>query len=89
MRHEKEELLKEELRILAILTRDRLHITQSAMAHRLSMSESSYSDIETGRTMCGTLTVILLLGMQEDPKKFLQDVKLKFIQRYEKEMQPV
>ena len=87
MRHEKEELLKEELRLLAIHTRERLHLTQSVMAKSLSMSESSYSDIETGRTMCGSLTTILLLAMQEDPSDFLRVVKLKFLQQYEKAMQ--
>ncbi len=89
MRHEKEGLLKEELRILAIRTRDRLQITQGEMAKRLEMSESSYSDIETGRTMCGTLTAILLLDIQEDPNAFLIEMNAKFSKQYEKEMQHV
>ena len=89
MRHEKEELLKEELRILAIRTRDRLHLTQNEMGKKLEMSESSYSDIETGKTMCGTLTAILLLNMQDDPRAFFSHLEIKFAKQYEKEMQPV
>ena len=42
-------ILGEELRILAIKTRDRLNLTQREMGERLQMSESSYSDIETGK----------------------------------------
>ena len=87
MRHEKEEILKEELRVLAIVTRDRLHLKQREMAKSLEMSESSYSDIETGRTMCGTLTAVLLLAMQEEPSAFLAHVSVRFEQKYEKEMQ--
>ena len=87
MRHEKEEILKEELRVLAIVTRDRLHLKQREMAKSLEMSESSYSDIETGRTMCGTLTAVLLLAMQKEPSVFLAHVSARFEQKYEKEMQ--
>ena len=87
MRHQLEEILKEELRKLAITTRDELKLTQREMAERLEMSESSYSDIETGRTMCGTLTTVLLLDMQDEPKDFLYDVRMKFERQYEKEMQ--
>lgn len=86
MRHEKEKLLKEELRILAITTRDRLGLTQKEMGRRLAMSESCYSDIETGRAMCSTLTAVILLDMQDDPKRFLFSVEAKFKEQYEKEM---
>ncbi len=67
MRHQLETIVGEELRILAIKTRARLCFTQREMGERLQMSESSYSDIETGKSKCGTLTAVLLLGMQEDP----------------------
>ena len=89
MRHEKETLLKEELRVLAIITRDRLGLTQKEMGRRLAMSESCYSDIETGRTMCSTLTAVLLLEMQEDPRDFLVAVHVKFDMQYDKAMQTV
>lgn len=87
MRNEMEGLLKDELRLLAIRTRDRLHLTQREMANKLVMSESSYSDIETGVSMCGTLTTVLLLSEQEDPDAYLQSLQLKFKQLYEEEMQ--
>ena len=83
MRIEKEMLLKDQLRLLAIRTRDRLDLTQREMAERLEMSESSYSDIETGVYMCGTLTAMLLLLMQEDPRTFLQALDEAFAKQYE------
>lgn len=86
MRNEKEKVLKEELRSLAIRTRDRLKITQREMSEKLEMSESSYSDIETGESMCGTLTTVLLLGMQSDPKDFIRSAGTKLRGFYEKEM---
>lgn len=89
MRVEKETLLKQELRFLAIETRNRLNLTQREMAALLEMSETSYSDIETGVYKCGTLTTVLLLMEQEDPTVFLLELKEKFIELYNKEMQPV
>lgn len=89
MRYEMNKILGEELRFLAIETRDRLNLTQKEMGKRLQMSESSYSDIETGRTACSALTETLLLNMQDDPRVFLQKVALAFEMWYEKEMQPV
>lgn len=89
MRNELEKILGEELRFLAIKTRNRLHLTQKEMGKRLHMSESSYSDIETGRFMCSTLTAFLLLDMQDDPEAFIDRVIERFTKWYEKEMQPV
>ena len=66
-----------------------MHLTQNEMGKKLEMSESSYSDIETGKTMCGTLTAILLLNMQDDPRTFFSHLKIEFAKQYEKEMQPV
>ena len=89
MRPEFEKILGEELRYLAIRTRERLGITQREMGIRLQMSESSYSDIETGRTSCGALTEAILLSMQDDPKEFLDHVTARFARYYEEEMQLV
>ena len=41
----------------------------------LVMNESSYSKIETGKTMCGTLTAIILVSRQEHPDLYLQDLR--------------
>ena len=89
MRHELERILGESLRYLSIETRERLHLTQKEMGERLHMSESSYSDIETGNSYCCALTEALLLSMQDDPNEFLYTVKKKFAEWYEREMQTV
>lgn len=87
MRGEMEEILKEELRVLALKTRDRMQLTQNRMSELLAMSETSYSDIETGTYMCGTLTTVLLLMAQENPEIFLEELSGKFQELYEKELQ--
>ena len=89
MRRELEAILGGELRFLAIETRERLSLTQREMGQLLEMSESSYSDIETGRSKCGALTSILILDMQDDPSKFLRNVKRKFAEWYETEIKTV
>ena len=83
------QILGEELRFLAIKTRDRLNLTQKEMSEILHMSESSYSDIETGKSNCGTLTTVLLLSIQEDPTHFLNAVNEEFQKWYDGEMMPV
>ena len=80
-----EAFLKDELRVLAIKTRDRLQLTQKEMAYKFEMSESSYSDIETGVFMCGTLTTMLLLSEQDDPKSVLDEFKVKLEEHVNKE----
>lgn len=87
LREEMEIILKHELRILAIKTRDRLNLTQSRMAERYVMSENSYSSLETGEYMCGTLTTVLLLQEQENPAKFLLELRIKFDKFKEGELQ--
>lgn len=86
MRRELEAILGEELRFLAIKTREEMDLTQREMGERLQMSESSYSDIETGKTKCGMLTSVLLLDMQDDPKVFLRNVETKISDKYETEI---
>ena len=89
MRQEMEALLKEELRVLAIRTRDRLGYKQKRMAEALVMSDSSYSDIETGEYMCGTLTAVLLLIAQPDPNRYLRNLERKLQELYDQVEQPV
>lgn len=79
MRQQFEKILGEEIRYLAIETRDCLGITQRKMGKLLQMGESSYSDLETGETVCASaLTEALLLKMQEDPTVFLKRVSKRF-----------
>ena len=89
IRYDLTQILGEELRFLAIKTRERLNLTQKEMSEMLHMSESSYSDIETGKSNCGTLTTVLLLSIQEDPTHFLSTVNVEFQKWYAKEMMPV
>lgn len=90
IRHNLKVILGEELRFLAIKTRERLNLTQKEMGERLQMSYSNYSDIETDQIdCCSTLTAILLLSMQDDPNIFINDVSIKFQRWYDREMQPV
>ena len=79
MRQEFEKILGAELRYLAIKTRDRLECTQKEMGELLEMGESSYSELERGNTICAsTLTAMLLLKMQDDPRMFLNRVAERF-----------
>jgi len=82
MRHKLEVILGDELRSLAINTRERLCLTQREMGERLHMSESSCSDIETGKNRSGALTSILILQMQDDPNEFLKRLEVKFAELY-------
>ena len=74
LRSEMEKELKKELHSLALKTRDRLDLTQHEMAERYAMAESSYNMLEKGRYKCVTLTTVLLLKDQEDPKKALEEL---------------
>ena len=79
MRQEFEKILGAELRYLAIKTRDRLKYTQKEMGELLEMGENSYSELERGNTICAsTLTAMLLLKMQDDPRMFLNRVAERF-----------
>jgi len=83
MRKEMKSLVKAELRNLALTTRHRLSLTQREMAELLSMSEHSYSEIEIGKTSCGTLTTLLLIQMQDDPREFLKRIEDRIGSLYE------
>ena len=79
MRQNFERILGEELRCLAIEMRERFNLTQREMSEQLQMSESSYSDIETGETICASaLTETLLLCMHNNPDEFLNRVSERF-----------
>ena len=79
MRQNFERILGEELRYLAIEMRERFNLTQREMSEQLQMGESSYSNIETGETICAsTLTETLLLCMHNKPDEFLNRVSERF-----------
>ena len=89
MREEISKIFGNELRYLAIETRERLGITQREMGELLQMGESSYSDIETGRYNCSMASAILLLNLQEDPTLFIRRCVRKALRIAEREVQTV
>ena len=88
MKEEMKSVLRQRLRVLALETRATLGLTQKEMSELLSIGERSYSDIESGTSICGTLTVILLLSLQDDPNLILQSLREEFDLILEKGMQP-
>lgn len=75
-----EERLNKELHTLLILTRDRLDLTQAAMAKRYFMAKNTYWNLEGEKHGFGLLTTVLLLRDQEDPKKTLDELAAKMEQ---------
>lgn len=76
-----EDCLNKELHALLFSTRDRLSLTQAAMAKRYFMAKNTYWDLETDdRHGFGLLTAILLLYDQEDVKKVLDDLYEKMME---------
>ena len=65
MRQKLKNILRGDGGFLSLGTRERLGVTQEKMIERLNMGEGSYTDIETGRNHCGTLTAMLLSDKQE------------------------
>ena len=74
LRDRMEQELKKELRTLALRTREEMHLTQAKMGDRYAMSADSFSDIESGENMCGTLTVFLLLRDQKDRDRIFHEI---------------
>ena len=67
--------LNRELHAFLFPTRERLELTQSAMAKRYFMAKNTYWDLETDASHgFGLLTAVLLLHDQDDPKKVLDDL---------------
>lgn len=76
-----EDRLNKELHAILFLTRDRLNLTQSAMAKRYFMAKNTYWDLETyAEHGFGLLTAVLLLHDQDDPKQVLDDLYAKMIE---------
>ena len=61
MRKRNQRVFKEFFNNRLILARDNLAVTQEEMAHRLSMSPRTFSDLERGRSGCGALTLALFM----------------------------
>ena len=77
LREKMNQTLKNELRSMMLQTRAGLDLTQNKMSERYVMSENSYSSLEKGEYMCGTLTTILLLCDQNDSAHVLEEIATK------------
>ena len=82
-REQMEHLMKHELHTMLLRTRQNLDLTQNKMAEHYVMSNTSYSELERGKTSCGTLTMLLLLNDQEDPRATLQNLVKKLYEEIE------
>lgn len=72
-------ILKHYLHVQMKDTRKELHMTQAQMAEKLEIDTRSYSDIDTGKSLCSTLTfVMFLIYFCKDPMKLLEDIKKLF-----------
>ena len=74
LRDQMGQIMKHELHTMLLRTRQHMDLTQTKMAEHYVMSNTSYSDLERGKTSCGTLTMLLLLNDQEDPGAALQNL---------------
>lgn len=82
MRKHCERILKKFFYNHLIRTRDDLAWTQAQMAKTLAMDERSYIDLDHGKSLCSSLTLMLYLSYCcDDPIKFIKDFK----EVYEKE----
>jgi len=70
-RRHMQEIMKRNLHTLLLQTRDHMGLKQYEMAEHYVMSNTSYSDLERGKSSCSTLTLLLLLHDQEDPTAVL------------------
>lgn len=60
-------------------TRDRLGLTQAAMAERLAMDDRSYIDLDHGKTCCSATTLALfLIYVCDDAGQFLDALRQAF-----------
>ena len=86
IRGKMEQVLKAELRTLALKTRAEMNLTQEKMGNRYVMSGDSFGDIESGENMCGALTEFLLLRDQEDLNRIFKEIGAKLDKIREEEM---
>ena len=75
-----EDRLNKELHTLLLHTRDRLKLTQSAMANRYFMAKNTYWDLEANNHGFSLLTAFLLLYDQDDLREVVEDLHNKMEQ---------
>ena len=76
MREEYYDKLKRFFRIKLLLRREELNLTQEQMSENLNISLRNYANLESGKYLCGTLTLVLFLIYHcPDANKFLEEIK--------------
>lgn len=79
MRRTYHTILKERFHRRLWYERIRLDWTQAEMAEQLHMDERSYSDLDTGKSCCSAVTLVLfLVYVCEDVALFLEELRNAF-----------
>lgn len=69
-------ILKDTFRIELMKFRTERNLTQARMSERIEMSERSYADIESGKSCCSAVTLVLyLVYCCDDVDGFLSKLK--------------
>lgn len=76
MREEYHNKLKKFFRNKLLLTRSNLNLTQEQISEKLQISVRNYANLENGKSICGTLTLVLfLIHYCPNPNEFLNELK--------------
>ena len=76
MNNQIREIIKQYTRSEMLKTRSQLKITQVEMASRLNISSREYTNIESGKVCCSTITMLVYLNeICSDSEKFLDGLK--------------
>ena len=80
------DVLREMMREQFLQTRGRLRLTQSEMAERLGISERSYSALDRGEYLCGTMTLLrFMIYCHNDPIQLLDKCRKEIEKKEEKQ----
>lgn len=72
-------IFKQYFRSCLLQTRSQLGLTQSQMAEKLNISDRAYSNLESGKYCCSTITLVLFLLLCTDNyNTFLEDLRKEF-----------
>lgn len=76
MRNCAESILKRNFRIAIIQFRQENCLTQEQMAQRLGISLRCYCNLESGRSCCSAVTLMMFLQMCNDSEDFIREMRL-------------
>lgn len=75
MRNRYEKILKKHFRDAVIRFRQDNALTQDQMAQRLGISLRCYCNLESGKSCCSSVTLMMYLHICEDPGKFVEEMR--------------